>query len=126
MNMASKVWIPIHADTEKVEKNINSWMEVTKEYPYIHKIQDRINSLYPTWGTQKILCTVEINNGVIKIPPLMVDKKLCSICMEEDIGCFETLKCNHEFHLRCINKWFKSHNTCPLCRTVIHYILLPD
>ena len=29
--------------------------------------------------------------------------------------------CGHRFHDRCIVKWFKTgHNTCPLCRTVLH------
>eukprot|EP00249_Psilotum_nudum_P010940 c22861_g1_i2 orf=866-1957(+) len=26
-------------------------------------------------------------------------------------------KCNHSFHIECIDMWFHSHSTCPLCRT---------
>lgn len=44
----------------------------------------------------------------------------CSVCLEkfaED----ETLrllpKCSHVFHTECIDVWFLSHSTCPLCRT---------
>ena len=44
----------------------------------------------------------------------------CSVCLEkfaED----ETLrllpKCSHVFHSECIDVWFLSHSTCPLCRT---------
>lgn len=43
----------------------------------------------------------------------------CAVClekMEED----ETLrllpKCSHVFHSDCIDVWFHSHSTCPLCR----------
>jgi len=27
-----------------------------------------------------------------------------------------TKKCKHCFHKKCIEQWFKNHNTCPLCR----------
>lgn len=43
----------------------------------------------------------------------------CAVCLSE----FETEdslrllpKCNHVFHLECIDVWFRSHSTCPLCR----------
>lgn len=112
------LWIPVNADTEKIQKNINSWMQVTTEYPYLHKIQDRVNSMYPRLGTKKILYIVEINNNNIIIPKKNISKNMCSICLLEDNECFETLACNHEFHLKCINKWFKTKNTCPMCRNI--------
>ncbi|TYH20487.1 hypothetical protein ES288_A05G433500v1 [Gossypium darwinii] len=43
----------------------------------------------------------------------------CLICLSEfTVG--ERLrflpKCNHGFHVRCIDKWLKSHTSCPKCR----------
>ncbi|KDP27831.1 hypothetical protein JCGZ_18911 [Jatropha curcas] len=46
----------------------------------------------------------------------------CAVCLSE----FEenekgrTLpKCNHSFHIECIDMWFHSHSTCPLCRSPV-------
>jgi len=43
----------------------------------------------------------------------------CSICLEECNKCVQ-LKCNHNYHKECIDKWFQTNgNTikrCPLCR----------
>ncbi|KAK8672847.1 hypothetical protein V6N13_111206 [Hibiscus sabdariffa] len=43
----------------------------------------------------------------------------CVICLSEFMP-GERLrflpKCNHGFHVRCIDKWLKSHTSCPKCR----------
>ncbi|KAG4203224.1 hypothetical protein ERO13_A05G388300v2 [Gossypium hirsutum] len=43
----------------------------------------------------------------------------CAICLSEFTP-GERLrflpKCNHGFHVRCIDKWLKSHTSCPKCR----------
>lgn len=45
----------------------------------------------------------------------------CSICMYEyKIGEFKRkLTCGHEYHKKCIDKWFKDYLTCPICRKEI-------
>jgi len=40
---------------------------------------------------------------------------ICSICLIEDND-FIKLKCGHNFHINCINKWLKEKFNCPLCR----------
>ncbi|KAG9154596.1 hypothetical protein Leryth_017349 [Lithospermum erythrorhizon] len=44
----------------------------------------------------------------------------CAVCLSE----FEEgetgrvlPKCNHSFHIECIDMWFHTHSTCPLCRS---------
>ncbi|CAA2954161.1 E3 ubiquitin- ligase ATL41-like [Olea europaea subsp. europaea] len=44
----------------------------------------------------------------------------CSVCLSmlEDGEMARTLpNCKHTFHAECIDKWFGSNSTCPLCRT---------
>lgn len=52
----------------------------------------------------------------------LIDGTDCSVCLNE-FRDGETLrllpKCNHAFHLPCIDTWLRSHTTCPLCRAAI-------
>lgn len=43
----------------------------------------------------------------------------CVICI---VGLYDTymIPCGHTFHRKCIHKWIKSHNTCPICRCKIY------
>jgi hypothetical protein len=47
----------------------------------------------------------------------------CSICLK-DINNNDKFitNCNHIFHLKCINKWYKISDKCPLCRHSKFYI----
>lgn len=42
---------------------------------------------------------------------------LCEVCEGEKARLLP--KCNHGFHVDCIDMWFQSHSTCPLCRNPI-------
>ncbi|XP_009340178.2 RING-H2 finger protein ATL52-like [Pyrus x bretschneideri] len=49
----------------------------------------------------------------------LVEGTDCSVCLsefEEDESLRLLPKCNHAFHLPCIDTWLKSHSNCPLCR----------
>jgi hypothetical protein len=46
----------------------------------------------------------------------------CAVCLSEfeDGETGRVLpKCNHSFHIDCIDMWFQSHSTCPLCRAPV-------
>ncbi|XP_075509770.1 E3 ubiquitin-protein ligase ATL42-like [Primulina tabacum] len=46
----------------------------------------------------------------------------CSVCLSkfEDVEILRLLpKCNHVFHIGCIDRWLRKHSTCPLCRRKI-------
>ncbi|XP_019177157.1 PREDICTED: RING-H2 finger protein ATL78-like [Ipomoea nil] len=51
-----------------------------------------------------------------KMPGLDTD---CAICLSEFAAGDRVRllpKCNHGFHVRCIDKWLSSHSSCPTCR----------
>lgn len=46
----------------------------------------------------------------------------CAVCLSELADGEEVRllpKCEHGFHLECIDMWFHSNNTCPLCRSLV-------
>ncbi|XP_061346945.1 RING-H2 finger protein ATL52-like [Gastrolobium bilobum] len=52
----------------------------------------------------------------------LVEGSDCSVCLsefQENENLRLLPKCNHAFHLPCIDTWLKSHSSCPLCRSNI-------
>eukprot|EP00252_Welwitschia_mirabilis_P011451 TRINITY_DN25704_c0_g1_i1.p1 TRINITY_DN25704_c0_g1~~TRINITY_DN25704_c0_g1_i1.p1 ORF type:complete len:415 (+),score=32.24 TRINITY_DN25704_c0_g1_i1:284-1528(+) len=52
----------------------------------------------------------------------LVDCSDCTVCLSEfreDESVRLLPKCNHAFHVSCIDKWLQSHSNCPLCRANI-------
>ncbi|WCJ27713.1 RING/U-box superfamily protein [Euphorbia peplus] len=52
----------------------------------------------------------------------IADGNDCSVCLaefQENESLRLLPKCNHSFHLSCIDTWLKSNATCPLCRANI-------
>lgn len=45
-------------------------------------------------------------------------KEPCSICLDECVkgNCVRHLPCLHTFHDRCIERWFETATTCPVCK----------
>jgi hypothetical protein len=41
----------------------------------------------------------------------------CCICLEE-IKDNHKLLCTHSYHKICIDKWFESNQSCPICRNI--------
>lgn len=62
------------------------------------------------------------------LPVLMFDPQAfkdgleCAVCLSELVQGEKARllpKCNHGFHVDCIDMWFQSHSTCPLCRNPV-------
>jgi hypothetical protein len=41
---------------------------------------------------------------------------MCVICLDEDANDVILIDCGHTFHSRCVRKWFRRSEGCPLCR----------
>lgn len=57
--------------------------------------------------------------GEQRIPTTTTETECCTICLVEFVDGEKIRvlpKCNHEFHVPCIDPWLKSHSSCPNCR----------
>lgn len=71
--------------------------------------------------TKKALRTFPIVNysAELKLPGLDAE---CVICLSEFTPNQRVKllpKCNHGFHIRCIDRWLTSHSSCPICRNCL-------
>lgn len=67
--------------------------------------------------------------SIIKSLPVVIfqskdfpDGLECAVCLSDVVEGEKARllpKCNHGFHLDCIDMWFLSHSTCPLCRNTV-------
>ncbi|MCL7047415.1 hypothetical protein MKW94_018437 [Papaver nudicaule] len=48
-----------------------------------------------------------------------LDCVICLSCFEEDEMGRNLPKCNHVFHVGCIDMWLQSHSCCPICRAPV-------
>lgn len=72
---------------------------------------------------------VGLNPSILRSLPVLVfqpeqfkDGLDCAVCLSEVVQGEKTRllpKCNHGFHVDCIDMWFHSHSTCPLCRNPV-------
>ncbi|KAK4480786.1 hypothetical protein RD792_011637 [Penstemon davidsonii] len=84
-------------------------------------------------GHQEITIIPSLRRGLdpslLKTIPIIIfdsndfkDGLECAVCLSEvSQGEKARLlpKCNHGFHVECIDMWFQSHSTCPLCRNPV-------
>ncbi|CAL5195836.1 unnamed protein product [Lathyrus oleraceus] len=78
---------------------------------------------------QRQIALVPLEESILKSLPVMVfkpeefkDGLECTVCLCDVVEGEKVRvlpKCNHGFHLECIDMWFESHSTCPLCRNVV-------
>ena len=42
----------------------------------------------------------------------------CVVCLNSITtnNIVRKIKCGHSFHIKCIDKWLETHNTCPICK----------
>lgn len=81
----------------------------------LHERHDRNMNISDSQVLNNVDNTNNINvlNTVIYID----NTKECCICLDKNNNEWIRTQCNHEFHKTCINNWYNTVNTCPVCRS---------
>lgn len=61
---------------------------------------------------------------IIEAPQIVIDLQTvtqpidseCSICLDQNEEEWVKTKCEHKFHKKCIEEWYKIKDKCPICR----------
>ncbi|CAI9765383.1 unnamed protein product [Fraxinus pennsylvanica] len=88
--------------------------------------EDHLAAINPIWYIRTVGLQPSVISAISTVKYKKGDGLIegtdCSVCLnefQED----ETLrllpKCNHAFHISCIDTWFSSHTNCPMCRASI-------
>ena len=89
------------SDTDDWEANFFEHMEM---------IRFQISSL-PL--PQPVRDDAAINRLLVGVPDA---EGTCNVCLDALTEEAVETACGHHYHLRCVQPWLKSHNTCPVCR----------
>eukprot|EP01018_Ginkgo_biloba_P000210 Gb_04644 [translate_table: standard] len=99
----------------------------TQQFPRRRHVSARSSRLSFAGADPVMIRNVGLNKAVIEALPIFVFKSEnfrdgleCAVCLcefEENEKARLLPRCNHSFHKECIDMWFHSHSTCPLCRT---------
>lgn len=86
----------------------------------------RLEIDHPIWYITTIGLQPALINSIsvvkFKKGDRLIDGTDCSVCLsefEDDESLRLLPKCNHAFHIPCIDTWLRSHTNCPLCRAAI-------
>ena len=76
------------------------------------------NLLKQGTAIDKLLEALIVDKKIKLDDDLLKCKSSCPVCLEKfkDNEFKRELKCGHVFHKKCIDKWIKHQNSCPICR----------
>lgn len=92
---------------------------------FLDELENRVDH-HPIW----FIATVGLQQSIINSIAVCKYKKgegliegtECSVCLnefQEDETVRLLPKCNHAFHISCIDTWLRAHTNCPMCRAHI-------
>lgn len=96
------------------------------DYTEEEEFRDREQVDHPIWFIRTTGLQQSIINSITicsyKRGDGLIERTDCPVCLnefEEDESLRLLPKCNHAFHISCIDTWLRSHTNCPLCRAGI-------
>jgi len=130
--------LPTTAENRNVDQFITSiFRNITSNNPSDHgtiNVEMEVDDIAPvsTTTTTTANLFVHLNrNTAIRVIPVEYDENdSCTICCQgfyEKQIIRELLHCKHFFHIQCVDKWFETHITCPICRvSLVPYHQVPN
>ncbi|XP_010485695.1 PREDICTED: RING-H2 finger protein ATL51-like [Camelina sativa] len=108
-NSSSSSAAAINTEHGRISSDYTTWQEATNPNPAIGDgLDESLIKSITVYKYKKIDGFVESSD--------------CSVCLsefQENESLRLLPKCNHAFHVPCIDTWLKSHSNCPLCRAFI-------
>ncbi|KAM3193133.1 hypothetical protein ACQJBY_069983 [Aegilops geniculata] len=92
-------------------------------YEELLQLEDRIGSESTALSEEQLeKCLSRVvykrANPALEVNKPVVDDVKCSICQEEYVEDEEVgrMKCEHQYHVCCIQEWLRQKNWCPICK----------
>jgi hypothetical protein len=98
--------VPVENDLGGSENDNNYMMMLMEDVPILSEVDIIPNPKF------RICNTVEKQN-------LIKECETCAVCYEKESDIITT--CEHMYCKKCILKWTRKHDTCPMCRTQLDH-----
>ncbi|KAF3672160.1 RING-H2 finger protein ATL54-like [Capsicum chacoense] len=109
-----------------IHKLCNSRTSSQPEQQVVAEEEQQFGDIQTVGLQQSVISAITIRK--YKRGERLIEGAECSICLSE-FKEDETLrilpKCNHAFHMPCIDTWLRSHTNCPICRAGIVITIPP-
>ncbi|KAJ8905682.1 hypothetical protein NDN08_002187 [Rhodosorus marinus] len=71
--------------------------------------------------TEEELDSIPTENVCTHDQERLDEEKACSICLEDllEDEVVRRLRCDHVFHVRCVDSWLRENKTCPVCKVEV-------
>ncbi|KAG5360742.1 putative ATP-dependent helicase [Yarrowia sp. B02] len=109
---------------QQLSDNVSSLEELIEPgYIMLERQNAKINQLVPlikrTKGRITYLQSLRGDNDSTGVSNMTGIHKTCVICQDDYIIVGSITVCGHYFCRNCLEEWWQTHNTCPMCKTVL-------
>lgn len=109
---------------QQLSDNVSSLEELIEPgYVTLERLNAKINHLVPlikrTKGRITYLQSLKGDSDTAGVTNMTGIQKTCVICQDDYIIVGSITVCGHYFCRNCLEEWWQTHNTCPMCKTVL-------
>ncbi|KAK8618472.1 hypothetical protein V6N13_132461 [Hibiscus sabdariffa] len=92
----------------------------------IHIVELPKSGLDPLVLASLPMFTYKVTVGQVDVDDELTECSVCLGTIKEESTVRLLPNCKHIFHVQCIDTWFQSHTTCPVCRTTAEPTVQPE